>query len=81
MKISEIKVIGDEKSPSRADVYIDGHPIQGVKAIYYKHLAGDTPEMIIDMSGVEIDMHAWNVNIKETAKVMIVREVKDERIH
>ncbi len=77
MKISEVKVVGDSVSPSRADIYIDGHPIQGVKAIYFKHLAGETPEMIIDLSGVKIDMYAWNVNIDETAKVMIVRDSKD----
>ena len=74
MELSKIEVIGDKDNPARAEVFIDGHQINGVKRISYEHSAGDIPEVEIDISGFEIDMHAFN-NIIETerAKVIIRR--------
>lgn len=73
MKTSKIEIIGNEDSPITAHVYIDGHEIQGVSRVAYEHSAGNTPEITIDISGLEMDLHALRTNISETARVVIRR--------
>ena len=70
-----IEYIGDKERPSRADVLINGVPIQGVKRISFEHSAGGTPEVIIDICGTEIEMNFMVKTLIETelAKVLIRR--------
>lgn len=70
-----IEYIGDKKSPTRADVLINGVPIHGVTRISFEHDAGDTPEVVMDISGTEIEMnHQVKTLIEsECAKVLIRR--------
>lgn len=74
MELSKIEVIGDKDNPTRAEVFIDGNPIKGISRISYEHSAGDIPEITFDISGYEIDMHAFNTIIEtHRAKVLIRR--------
>lgn len=68
-----IEYIGDKESPIRADVLINGVPIHGVTRISFEHDAGDTPEVVMDISGTEIEMnHMVKTLIEsECAKVLI----------
>lgn len=70
-----IEYIGDKKSPSRADVLINGTPIHGVRRISFEHSAGDIPEVTLDISGTEIEMNYEVKTLIETerAKVLIRR--------
>ena len=70
-----IEYIGDKKTPNRADVLINGVPLQGVTRISFEHSAGDIPEIVMDISGTEIEMnHTVKTLIEsERAKVLIRR--------
>ena len=70
-----IEYIGDEKNPCRADILINGMPIQGITRISFKHIAGDIPEIVMDISGTEIEMNHTVKTLIETerAKVLIRR--------
>lgn len=70
-----IEYIGDKKNPCRADVLINGVPIKGITRISFKHTAGDIPEIVMDISGTEIEMNQMVKTLIETerAKVLIRR--------
>jgi hypothetical protein len=70
-----IEYIGDKEHPSRADVLINGMPIKGITRISFEHIAGDIPEIVMDISGTEIEMnHQVKTLIEsECAKVLIRR--------
>lgn len=70
-----IEYIGDKKHPNRADVLINGMPINGITRISFEHTAGDTPEIVMDISGTEIEMNHTVKTLIETerAKVLIRR--------
>lgn len=70
-----IEYIGDKQSPNRADVLINGVPIHGVSRISFDHSAGDIPEVVLDISGTEIEMNCMVKTLIETerAKVLIRR--------
>lgn len=70
-----IEYIGNKKDPSRADVLINGMPINGITRISFEHTAGDIPEIVMDISGTEIEMNCTVKTLIETerAKVLIRR--------
>ena len=70
-----IEYIGDKKHPNRADVLINGMPINGITRISFEHTAGDIPEIVMDISGTEIEMNQMVKTLIETerAKVLIRR--------
>lgn len=70
-----IEYIGDKKHPNRADVLINGMPINGITRISFKHIAGDTPEIVMDISGTEIELNYQVKTLIESghAKVLIRR--------
>lgn len=70
-----IEYIGDKEHPSRADVLINGMPIKGITRISFEHIAGDIPEIVMDISGTEIEMNQMVKTLIETerAKVLIRR--------
>lgn len=70
-----IEYIGDKKHPNRADILINGIPIHGITRISFKHIAGDIPEIVMDISGTEIEMNHMVKTLIETesAKVLIRR--------
>lgn len=70
-----IEYIGNKKSPNIADVLINGTPIHGVRRISFEHSAGDIPEVILDISGVEIETNheVKTLIVTERAKVLIRR--------
>lgn len=70
-----IEYIGDKKHPNRADVLINGMPINGITRISFEHTAGDTPEIVMDISGTEIEMNHTVKTLIESghAKVLIRR--------
>ena len=70
-----IEYIGDEKNPCRADVLINGMPIKGITRISFEHIAGKIPEIVMDISGTEIEMNHTVKTLIETgrAKVLIRR--------
>lgn len=70
-----IEYIGNKKDPSRADVLINGMPINGITRISFEHTAGDIPEIVMDISGTEIEMNHMVKTLIETerAKVLIRR--------
>ena len=70
-----IEYIGDKKHPNRADVLINGMPIKGVTRISFEHTAGDIPEIVMDISGAEIEMNHQVKTLIESgyAKVLIRR--------
>lgn len=70
-----IEYIGDKKNPCRADVLINGMPIHGVTRISFEHTSGDIPEIVMDISGTEIETNQTVKTLIETerAKVLIRR--------
>lgn len=70
-----IEYIGDKKNPCRADVLINGTPIKGITRISFEHIAGNIPEIVMDISGTEIEMNHTVKTLIETerAKVLIRR--------
>lgn len=70
-----IEYIGDKESPVRADVLINGVPIHGVTRISFEHSADNIPKVVMDISGIEIEMnHQVKTLIEsECAKVLIRR--------
>ena len=74
MELSKIELIGDKDNPQCAHLYIDGNEIKGVKRFSFEHSAGDVPEVVIDLTGYEFDMYAFESIISsERAKVLIRR--------
>ena len=73
MKPSKVEIIGDKEWPARADVYIDGRQVHGVKAIRFTHEAMKLPELEIDISGAEMEMNGLDVGITECCNLTIKR--------
>lgn len=63
MDVSKIEIKGDPNYPVRAEVYVDGIKVPGVKELRYHHEAGAIPE-------VHMTLFA-EVDIEETGKVEI----------
>ena len=73
MSASEITIIGDKDNPTRAQVYVDGNEVHGVKSVRYEHRACGMPEVEIELGGAVLDMNGMNVSVSETCRVTIKR--------
>ena len=63
MDVSKIEIKGDPNYPVRAEVYVDGIKVPGVKELRYRHKAGELPEVHMTLLA--------EVDIEEMGKVEI----------
>lgn len=71
METTTIEIKGDKKSPIRAEVFINGQQVYGVRSVVYEHYAGDLPTLTMDLGGVKMESLRMNLNVNELVKLEI----------
>lgn len=71
METTTIEIKGNKEHPMRAEVFINGQQVYGVRSVVYEHYAGELPTLTMDLGGVEMESLRMNLNVDELVKLEI----------